>query len=130
VVERRSAFDLFDMTPLTSTELARLSAVAAALPPPEGALLRRLIEAAEPRQCRIARRNAAIRATRQVHFPGDHTVAARTLERALIANLPAWRAEKDITTASSRSLALYEILTLSNGKVLGWRRLADIIASN
>jgi hypothetical protein len=118
------------LTPLTSLELARLSAVAVGLPPPEGALLRRLIEAVEPRQCRVKRRDDAIRATRQVHFLGDHTVAARMLERALIASLPAWRAEKDIATASSRHLALYEILTLSKGKVLGWRRLADIIASN
>jgi hypothetical protein len=95
----------------SATELARLLAIAAGLPPADSALLRRLIEAVEPHQSRVVRRDKAIRAAlartlprnnRKLylaeHFPGNPCQAAKALASAWAAYASGqWRAEQSLT---------------------------------
>jgi hypothetical protein len=118
---------------LSPAELSRLEVITAALPPSDAALLRRLVEAIEPRQCRITRRDEAIRAALAEHFPGKPTPAAGALWAALRSYAATgWKTEQDFEVSPSsdpRRRALHRILRLSGGKVLCQKQLANIIGN-
>jgi hypothetical protein len=92
----------------------------------------RLIERAEPRFMRVARRKALICDALQVHFPGKLTCAAKGLDRALggyrLSNWPAEARHLPVLPdgASPRHCALHAILRASEGKALGWRQITNI----
>jgi hypothetical protein len=115
---------------LSAAELARLSAIAAALPPADAVLLRQLIESTEPRQCRIARRDAAIRAALAEHFPGKRCQAAKALPSAWAAYAASgWRVERNSALpelAAPRHAALHAITRLNDGKAMAWRHIVTI----
>ena len=87
------------------------------------------VERLEPRQCRIRRRDDAIR-TALAHFSGPPTAAARALAAALAAYFcSGWPAERHLPVlpdASDRHRDLHSILRLNGGKPMGYRRILDI----
>jgi hypothetical protein len=92
-----------------------------------------LVERLEPRQCRIARRDALVRDAMMAHFLGPPTVAAKALARALSGYRASnWPSECDLVvlpdSASPRHCALHAILRSNGGEALAWRRIVDICA--
>jgi hypothetical protein len=120
---------------LSAAELARLAAIAAALPPADAALLRQLIESTEPRQTRVRRRDEAIRATVAEHFPGRPCQAAKALASAWAAYAASgWRSERNLAalpeSAAPRHAALHAITRLNDGRAMAWRNIVTIVANN
>jgi hypothetical protein len=86
-----------------------------------------LAERIEPRQCRIKRRNEAIRAALWDHFEGKPGMLADALGGYAST---CWRFEREMPVlpdmASLYRVALHQILRLSDGKVLCTKQLRNI----
>lgn len=117
-----------------AAELARVVEILARMESADRAFLEpRLLPGWLLRRRRLLQRDELIREARRRFFPERRvTVAAKQLAAALGAHaLSGWRWERRLGLpehASERHKALHAILAAGNGKVIGWRRIAEIFA--
>jgi hypothetical protein len=112
--------------------LAQLERVLARLAPVEAAIIEHFLQPFVRRLRRRARRDAMLRALAVLHYGGHAT--GRELAKALYHDLAhyqttGWRFERGgEPTGDAKRRAFHALLRLTDGEVIGWERIRDVLA--
>ena len=112
--------------------LAQLERALESLAPAQVAVVEAFLKPSVRNARRRAARNAMFRAVAVFHYPGHAT--GRELAKALHRDLccyaaSGWRFKRGREPAGdAKRRALHRILSLTDGEVIGWERIRDILA--